>query len=398
LEDLENALVRVNEDGKEANTYENIRRYILLSYLVKKYHQGWSFFFSEKEYREGRYDDDDGDVGTVAAQFNNLYDNFSVEKHFDRGNKTLTQTFLTLTNPENKFRTTRFTITTILGNKGECAICKEVIQSFVEAEVELPCKHIFHHGCLYQHMLEIQQCPVCHIFVRLDKNGKILNPYSDNPSKPDESLMRCIQNPDDRKLPLAPEKAKLRNIAAFDLRLDKKNFVLATDSYVIYPKDRCLYYWFGNRHLAACAVHPDLQKVLLTPFLQKQEWKHVFRLTRKFVAFDGETTELADYLGDFSEDAYAEDKILTIDINGRPIKHHGLYKMKIKNGKIESYEETDREKISIRYSDEEDVREKLKKVIFEFLYKYDKSINDPCCVVGFQEDAKLGVAMLVVIY
>jgi hypothetical protein len=210
--------------------------------------------------------------------------------------------------------------------------------------------------------------------------------------------MRYIQNPDERKLPHAPEKAKLRKTAAFDLRLDKKNFVLAIDSYVIYPKDQCLYYWFGNRHLAACAVHLDLQKVLLTPFSQKQECKHVFKFTRKFVAFDGETTELADYLGDFSEDAYAEDNILTIDVNGRPIDHHGLYEMKIKNGKIEGYQETDREKIGIRYSDEKDVRDKLKKVTFEFLYKYDKSINDPCCVVGFQEDPKLGVAMVVVIY
>jgi hypothetical protein len=72
--------------------------------------------------------------------------------------------------------------------------------------------------------------------------------------------------------------------------------------------------------------------------------------------------------------------------------------MKIKNGKIESYKETDREKISIRYSDEKDVKENLKKVTFEFLYKYDISINDPCCVVSFEEDAKLGVAMVVVIY
>jgi hypothetical protein len=123
-------------------------------------------------------------------------------------------------------------------------------------------------------------------------------------------------------------------------------------------------------------------------------------MTRKFVVFDGETTELADYFGDFSENAYAEDKILTIQINDRQINHHGVYEMKLKNGSVEGYEETNREKTSIRYSDEEDARQKIKEggVVFEFLYKYDKSITDPYCVVGFQEDPKLGQAMIVVIY
>jgi hypothetical protein len=124
----------------------------------------------------------------IGMQLNKLYSNFSIEK--DGFQKTLTKTFLALIDPKNKFRTTRFTITTILGGKGECAICKNFIQTYQDAEVELPCKHIFHLKCLYQHMLEIQQCPVCHIFVHLDKNGKILNPYSDNPSKPEESFAR----------------------------------------------------------------------------------------------------------------------------------------------------------------------------------------------------------------
>jgi hypothetical protein len=298
-----------------------------------------------------------------------------------------------LTDPKNKFKTTRFTITTILGDRDECAICKEVIIQYSDAEVELPCTHKFHLGCLFQHMVEIQQCPVCHIFVRLDKNGKILNPLSDTPSVPDESLMRSIPNKEERMLPLAPEKAKRRKVAALDLRLDKKNYVVATDSYLIYPKDQCLYYWFKNKHLAACAVHPDLQDVLLTPFPQKQEWKHVFRYTRKFKNWDGEVIELVEYLGDFSENAYAEDMILTIDVNGRPIEHHGLYEMKIKNGIVEGYKKTNKEKISIRYTDE-----RVKKVTFEFLYNHDKSINDPCCVVAFEEDSKLGQAMTVVIY
>jgi hypothetical protein len=40
LKDLEKALIHVNEDGKEGSVYENMRRFILLSYLVRKYHQG----------------------------------------------------------------------------------------------------------------------------------------------------------------------------------------------------------------------------------------------------------------------------------------------------------------------------------------------------------------------
>jgi hypothetical protein len=45
-------------------------------------------------------------------------------------------------------------------------------------------------------------------------------------------------------------------------------------------------------------------------------------------------------------------------VYGRPIDHH----------------ETDREKTDIRYTDEEDARQKIKEgaVVFEFLYKYDK--------------------------
>jgi hypothetical protein len=195
LDDLEKALVNVKKDGEEGSAYENIKRYTLLSNLVTKYHQGWSLFFSEEEYRENRYEDYGKDDGVIAAQLDNLYSNFSIEKHFiNTDNTSLTKTFLALTDPENKFKTTRFTITTILGSRGECAICKNLIIQYTDAEVELPCTHKFHLRCLFQHMVEIQACRVCHIFVILDKDGKILNPYSNNPSKADESLMRCIPN------------------------------------------------------------------------------------------------------------------------------------------------------------------------------------------------------------
>jgi hypothetical protein len=262
LDDLEKALIHVNEDRKEGNAYENIRRYTLLSNLVRKYHQGCSLFFSENEYRDNKYEDYGKDDGVIAKQLDNLYSN--LEK--DGFQNNLTNTFLTLTDPKNKFRTTRFTITTIPEGDGECAICKNPIIQYTDAEVELPCKHIFNLDCLYQHMLEIQQCPVCHIFVHLDENSKILNPYSNNYPEADLSLIRYTRDESARILPHAPERTNRRKIAVLDLRLDKKNFVLATDSYVLYPKDQCLYYWLGNGRLAACAVHPDLQDVLLTPF------------------------------------------------------------------------------------------------------------------------------------
>jgi hypothetical protein len=70
----------VNEDGKEGDIVENIRRFILLSYLVRKYHQGWSFFFSEKEYWDDRYEVEDRDDGVITTQWNNLYSKFNMEK------------------------------------------------------------------------------------------------------------------------------------------------------------------------------------------------------------------------------------------------------------------------------------------------------------------------------
>jgi hypothetical protein len=41
---------------------------------------------------------------------------------------------------------------------------------------------------------------------------------------------------------------------------------------------------------------------------------------------------------------------------------------------------------------------KEKDVVFEFFYNYDQTISDPCCVVSFQYDLKLGIAMVVIIY
>jgi hypothetical protein len=70
-------------------------------------------------------------------------------------------------------------------------------------------------------MAKIQPCPMCHIFMTL-KNGKIINQYSKNYPYLDESLMRYIQNPEERVLPHAPQKANRFHTILTDIRLDKK--------------------------------------------------------------------------------------------------------------------------------------------------------------------------------
>jgi hypothetical protein len=238
-------------------------------------------------------------------------------------------------------------------------------------------------------MVEIQQCPVCHIFIHLDKKGRILNPYSDNYPEADESLIRYIQNEDARVLPPAPQRTERYHTALRDIRLDKKNYILAKGNYVIYPKKQCLYYWFGTRRVVACAVHDGLRDPLLIPFRQKQgQWRHLFKLTRKVVSWDG-VSNFDDWLADSSETAYAENATL-----------NGMYEVILENGVFTGYNEVNFKKTGIQYTNNDDVSKKMKNdlVAFEFLYNYDKNINDPCCMVGFQRDPKLGVAMIVLIY
>jgi hypothetical protein len=90
----------------------------MLCRLARKYHQGWSFFFSEKEYVNNLYEEDGEDDSVIVAQLEKLNSNFNMEKHFNVNNKNLMDAFLALKDPENKFITTRFTITTIIAVKG----------------------------------------------------------------------------------------------------------------------------------------------------------------------------------------------------------------------------------------------------------------------------------------
>jgi hypothetical protein len=141
--------------------------------------------------------------------------------------------------------------------------------------------------------------------------------------------------------------------------------------------------------------------VLLPPFFEKQgKWKHVLKITPKFVEWDG-VTEFDDYWGDFSEDGYAEDKILTMLVNGKLVFHDDVFEVKLINGVLKDYVETERKKkIVIDYNNDDDIEKKIKKnnPVFEFFYNYDQTVASPCCIVSSEVDPKLGVAMIVVIY
>jgi hypothetical protein len=323
MEILEDQLVRVNKDGKEGNEMENIHRCIMLTRLLRKYHQGWSLFFSEDAYRDELFEEDYDD-GVIVAQLEKLNKDFNRMKHFNLDDsETLTDGYLALRDPENKFMTTKFTITTIITGKGVCSICKKPIVEKVEGQVELPCRHKFHFDCLYAYMMEIQECPVCHIFIHL-KKGEIINKNSNNWHKPDKSLVKYVKG--DKLLPHTATRTIRWEDSKTDARLNKKEYVLAKDSYIAYPRDECLYYWFSKgQPVVACAVRHDLQGVLLTPFMQKTgQWRRALNISRKVRSWDG-VTSYKDYWGDLSENAYVEDATLKMLVYGKPIFHDGVY-------------------------------------------------------------------------
>jgi hypothetical protein len=287
MEDLKEALVRVKEDKKEGSEYENAIKYNILCRLARKYHQGWSWFFSEKEYVENIYEEyADEDEGAIITKLDKLHTNFRLEVHFnlvvqdedvdwsrkkylDSSNskkkkkftvegKNLTETGLAMINPKNEFMTTRYTITTIIAGESECSLCKKLIRDNVDGQVNLPYTHRFHRDCPFVHMTEIETCPVCHIYIHLSADGKILNPCSNNYPSADESLMRYIRNLMERVLPHAPQRT-VRQIAVLgNTRLNKDKFVQAFDSFIIYPREQFLYYWLETPNLPACAVNPTL--------------------------------------------------------------------------------------------------------------------------------------------
>jgi hypothetical protein len=208
MEDLEKALVRVNEDPKEGSEIESITKFNILRRLARKYHQGWSWFFSEEEYVNNWYEDNvDEDEGAMVTKLNKLHSNFKLGVHFnlavqdenvdgsrkkylDSANskkkkkfrvdgKSLTETVIVMIDPNNKFMTTRYKITIIIAGRDESSLCKKLIKKVVQSEVNLPYTHRFHKDCLFMYMTEIQACPVCHIYITLDL-GKIVNKYSRN--------------------------------------------------------------------------------------------------------------------------------------------------------------------------------------------------------------------------
>jgi hypothetical protein len=115
--------------------------------------------------------------------------------------------------------------------------------------------------------------------------------------------------------------------------------------------------------------------------------------------WDG-VTSVEDYWGDLSENANVEDVTLKMLVNGNPIFHDEVYEATLENRVIKGYNEIVMKKTSIHYGDDDDGRQKIKnkQAIFEFLYNYNQRIGHPCCVVSFEYDPILGIAMTVVIY
>jgi hypothetical protein len=106
-----------------------------------------------------------------------------------------------------------------------------------------------------------------------------------------------------------------------------------------------------------------------------------------------------DYLNNVGENA-ANDVILKILVKGKPMEYNGVYELHILNGTIQQYYETKEKNINIHYADDHDAKKKMKEkqVMFEFLYNYNQTAGDPCCVASFQYDRVLGVVMTIIIY
>jgi hypothetical protein len=333
----------------------------------------------------------------MVTQLDKVNNDLSLESGFNMDNsKTLTERFLALRDAKNIFMSTRFTVTQIIGGADDCAISKNYIKPpLVEGQVELTCGHKFHYNCLFKHMLEIQQYPMCHIFIHLDKNGRILNTNSNNYPRADESLIKGIQT---HNLPHAPQRTARYEIVKYDIRLDKKDFVLATDSYAIYSRNQCLYHWFQSTRLIACAVHHTLQKQLLTPFREKEgEWRHVLHITREMKGWDA-VSGYEDYSNNVSANV-ANDVMLKILVKGKPMEHYGVYVVEIYNGVLQGYSEIEQRSVNIDYDNSSDAEKKMKEkqAVFEFLYSYTQTVVDPCCVASFKYNPKLGVAMTIII-
>jgi hypothetical protein len=246
----------------------------------------------------------------------------------------------------------------------------------------------------------MQACPICHIFIHLDNKGKIINPNSKNYPRADESLIKGISNPTESVLPHAPQRTNRSKLVKYDIRLDMKDFVLAIDSYLVYPRYKCLYHWFLSTSLIACAVHPSLENPLLIPFPEKKgRWGHALHVTREVKAWDGVST-YQDYLSNnVGENADADDVLFKILVKGKPMEHYGVYEVHIHNGVLQGYYETEQKSVNIDYDNGSDREKKMKEkqVVFEFLYSHTQTVVDPCCVASFKYDPKLGVAMTIII-
>jgi hypothetical protein len=83
IDDLEDAVTRVNNNQITEVQYKNITKYNIVCRLLRKYYQGWSWFFYEQEYRENRYEKDDEDEGVILTQLDKLNNDLALESRFN---------------------------------------------------------------------------------------------------------------------------------------------------------------------------------------------------------------------------------------------------------------------------------------------------------------------------
>jgi hypothetical protein len=245
-------------------------------------------------------------------------------------------------------------------------------------------------------------CSVCLVPICLTLEGKITNPHSDNPKLTDETIVKNVISNIQKIFPTNAERDKNAIDTMYSKIIDKENYVLALDTQKISNKKECLYFWDSTptENIVACAVDPNLQSVLLTPFMNKKNtWKHVLVNTKKSNSWD-ENVESLDHYFDRLYEIIEEELTFTIKANGKKKDYDGVYEIQIKGDIVESILEIDEKKRLQKedYISEKTIERTMSGPEYEILYNHNQTVDDACCVVSIQMNKLLSAAMILVVY